>query len=320
MPNTVIGGIFVKRMDRLMAILIALQLRPERAQSLAEKFEVSKRTILRDMQSLSEMGVPIYSTTGPTGGFRLMEGYQLSPLQFNSQEALIILMALQAVTKMTDTPFNEARWTVIDKIRSSLPPHILEQIQPVLERTEIEMPVRNYRVPQLVELMDHTTNCKWLNIFYHSKNHQRWLVIFPKRVYTSHGFWYCEAYSVTHQEDRLIRVDRIKQIQETDPPTDTDVSSSKIGGEENERAIRIIAKLTYKGMLQVEQDIHIGECLYANSDDEWIVDFQCPVTEWSWAVQLFYSLGLDAEVLEPPILRKEIYDLAHQVSRRYQSS
>jgi len=125
---------------------------------------------------------------------------------------------------------------------------------------------------------------------------------------------------VTHHEDRLFRVDRIKQIQETDPPTVTDVSSSKIEGEENERAIRIIAKLTYKGMLQVEQDIHIGECLYAISDEEWIVDFQCPFTEWSWAVQLFYSLGLDVEVLEPPILRNEIYDLAQQVSQRYHSN
>lgn len=57
----------MKRTDRLMAILIALQQKPETAQRLADKFEVTKRTILRDMQSLSEMGIPLYSMTGPSG-------------------------------------------------------------------------------------------------------------------------------------------------------------------------------------------------------------------------------------------------------------
>lgn len=57
----------MRKLDRLMAIVMALQHRPETAQSLADKLEVSKRTIIRDMQALSEMGVPIYSLPGPQG-------------------------------------------------------------------------------------------------------------------------------------------------------------------------------------------------------------------------------------------------------------
>src|SRR5690349_16870199 len=110
------GTKVLKRTDRLMAILIALQQRPETAQSLADKFEVSKRTVLRDMQSLSEMGIPLYSITGPKGGFRLMEGFQLPPLQLDSQEALTVLFALRAVARIADAPFKQARWTVMDKI------------------------------------------------------------------------------------------------------------------------------------------------------------------------------------------------------------
>jgi predicted DNA-binding transcriptional regulator YafY len=305
-------------MDRLMAILISLQQRPETAQSLADKFEVSKRTILRDMQSLSEMGIPIYSTTGPMGGFRLMDGFQLSPLQFSSQEALIILMALQAFTKMTDTPFNKERWTVIDKIRSSLPQHTLKQIEPILERTEIEVPHRNFKVPNLSKLMDYTANAKWLNVFYRSQNHRRWLRIFPKRVYTSNGFWYCEAYSSTHGEERVFRVDRMDQLEVTEPPVEEKaIPFLNIDDESKNQSVRVKAKLTYRGMLQVEQDMHIGECIYAITDEEWVVDFLCPAAEWSWAVRFFFSLGLDAEVLEPESLRKEIYDLADQMCRRY---
>ncbi|MFC5649841.1 helix-turn-helix transcriptional regulator [Paenibacillus solisilvae] len=94
-------------MDRLLAILMALQQRQETAQSLADKFEVSKRTILRDMESLSEMGIPLYALTGPSGGFRIMEGFQLAPLQLNPSEVLTILFALQSMTRLQETPFNQ---------------------------------------------------------------------------------------------------------------------------------------------------------------------------------------------------------------------
>src|SRR5690606_20594868 len=101
----------MKKFDRLMAIVMALQQRPETAQSLADKLEVSRRTIMRDMQSLSEMGVPLYAMPGPAGGYRLMEGYKLPPLHLNHDEALVILFALKSSTRIADTPFNQARWT-----------------------------------------------------------------------------------------------------------------------------------------------------------------------------------------------------------------
>lgn len=245
-----------------MAILMALQQRAETAQSLADKFEVSKRTILRDMQSLSEMGVPLVSMTGPTGGFQLMEGYQLSPLQFTSQEALTILVSLQAMTKMTDT-------------------------------------------------------------FYRSQRHQRWLCILPKRIYTSHGFWYCEAYSPTHEEERLFRVDRMDKIEVIERPEYESENHLSHKDQSNSNKVsssfRVKAKLTYRGMLQVEQDIHIGECVHALSNEEWEADFQCPATEWSWAVRFFFSLGSDAEVTEPETLRKEIYRMAERLCNQYKS-
>lgn len=201
---------------------MALQRRPETAQSLADKLEVSKRTILRDMQSLSEMGIPLFSMTGPSGGFQLMEGFQLSPLQFNSQEALIILLALQAITRISDTPFNKERWTVIDKIINNLPANMLKQLEPILEHTEVNVPKRSYKAPHLSALLSYTAN----------------------------GFWYCEAYSTTHQEDRLFRVDRLDTIKEVEPPLkELQLIQSEIDKNESYAAanpIRIKAKLTIK--------------------------------------------------------------------------
>jgi predicted DNA-binding transcriptional regulator YafY len=310
----------LKRMDRLLAILIALQQKPETAQRLADKFEVSKRTILRDMQSLSEMGIPLYSMTGPAGGFRLMEGFQLPPLQLDSREALTVLFALRSLTRMTDTPFQQARWTVMDKIRAIMPEQTLKQIEPMLEYVEVEVPQRRVKTPHLSALLVHTAETRWIHVHYRSENHHRWLQLLPRRIYAAHGFWYCEAYSVTHEEQRTFRADRFEQIEVMEKSGD---ALRKVRQHEEkhrgqiEPSTRIVAKLTYRGALLAEQDLHIGECVKQVSEDAWELDFMCPAAEWRWAVRFFFTLGLDAEVMEPEHLRKEIFAMTNQLCDRY---
>ncbi|MDX8362641.1 helix-turn-helix transcriptional regulator [Cytobacillus sp. IB215316] len=309
----------MKRADRLMAILIALQHKSETAQSLADKFEVSKRTILRDMQALSEIGIPLYSMTGPSGGFHLMDGYQLPPLQFDVKEGLAILFALRAMTKIQDTPFNQERWTALDKIKAIIPDETLEQIDPILNHVELEVPNRNYKTPLLMSLLEYTVNSQWLNIKYRSKNHHRWVEILPKRVYTAHGFWYCEAYSHLHKEDRIFRVDRMDNI-EVIESTDNMTPSQKPSGKDTTRPappIRVIAKLTYQGALQLEQDPHIGHLVKNITDNEWEIDYMCPATEWNYTVNYFFSLGLNAHVIEPEAMRNEIFQLGQNMCYRY---
>jgi len=75
-----------KRFDRIVAILIQLQSKKiVRAQDLATRFEVSLRTIYRDIRTLEASGVPIYSEAGL--GYSLLEGYRLPPVMFTREEA-----------------------------------------------------------------------------------------------------------------------------------------------------------------------------------------------------------------------------------------
>lgn len=303
-----------------MAILIALQQKTMTAQSLADKLEVSKRTILRDMEALSEMGIPLYATTGPNGGFHLMDGYHLPPLQFDSQEALTILFALHALTKMADTPFNQARWTTMNKITAIMPPSILKQVEPILNHLEIDVPNRVYKTPFLNELLKFAAESTWINAHYRSENHQRWIKLLPYRLYMAHGFWYCEAYSVQHQEQRTFRADRFVQLEVLDK-TQSDICIAEMVQKKSDptsQPIPIIAKLTYRGALLAERDPQIGEFVKHVTDEEWELDFLCPAAEWNWAIKFFYMLGLDAEVIEPSSLKKEIYQMASQLSTRYQ--
>lgn len=309
----------MNRMDRMLAIVMALQQRAETSQSLADKLEVSKRTILRDIQSLSEIGVPITALSGPGGGYRLMDGYRLPPLQLDTGEAMALLLAVNGMSKYSDSPFQQARWTVLDKIRAILPDPMLNQLSILLQYVEMEVPERHYTAPYLGSIMDYITQAKWLRALYRSERYQRYIDMKPLRVYAAHGFWYCEAYSVLHREKRTFRVDRFADIVELDDPL------IDVNGECSDRTsdikppIRIRATFTYKGALIAEQDPHIGQLVRQKNDAEWEIEFDCPYSEWEWAVRFFFQIGLDAEVVEPPKLRQELKHLASLLVARYES-
>ena len=88
----------MNRTDRLLAIVLELQTRNRlRAQDLASTFEISKRTVYRDIQSLAEIGVPVVSIPGQ--GYSLVEGYFLPPVRFTPDEAT------------AGDPMSQLRWT-----------------------------------------------------------------------------------------------------------------------------------------------------------------------------------------------------------------
>lgn len=315
----------MNRTNRLAAIVMALQHGHETAHSLGEKFEVSRRTILRDIQSLSEMNVPIIAISGPGGGFRLMEGYVLPPLQLDPVEAATLIFALEGLSRYADTPFHEKRWTLMNKVKAIIPDDIMSRIDPMLKQLHHHIPDRNYILPHLDALLACIPEHGWLSVLYRSATRQRWLHICPSRVYASSGFWYCEAYSIEHGEQRLFRVDRIIEVKAIEPQ-DALVFHEQAEQQQGQPIppeqppTLVKARLSYRGMIEAEQDEHIGEKMIEIAPDLWELSFLCPPGEWDWAVRFFYRLGREAEVIEPLQLRSEIRQHAEEVSRRYLAS
>ena len=110
----------MNRIDRLLAIVLQLQAkRRQRAEDLAATFEVSKRTIYRDMLALAESGVPLISEPGK--GYSLVEGYFLPPLSFSTDEALMLLIGSDFAAQNFDAQYHSAALTANRKISAVLP-------------------------------------------------------------------------------------------------------------------------------------------------------------------------------------------------------
>jgi predicted DNA-binding transcriptional regulator YafY len=109
----------MNRIDRLTAILIQLQTkRVVKAEEIADRFEISLRTVYRDVKALMEAGVPIGSEAGK--GYFIVDGFHLPPVMFTEDEASSMLVAGKLVDKMADKSVRAAYGSALHKIKSVL--------------------------------------------------------------------------------------------------------------------------------------------------------------------------------------------------------
>ncbi len=113
------------RIERAFAILLILSDGATvTAASLAQRFEVSVRTIYRDVEMLGQTGVPLYAERGAAGGYRLLEGYFLPPVAFTRDEAVAGLLALALARGLKVPPFPAALEAAERKLAAALPPRL----------------------------------------------------------------------------------------------------------------------------------------------------------------------------------------------------
>jgi predicted DNA-binding transcriptional regulator YafY len=124
----------MNRVDRLVAIILLLQTNKKiTAEAIAQHFEVSVRTIYRDITALGEAGVPVIAEAGY--GYSLMQGYHLPPVMFTQQEAMAISTASTLVNGLTDPSVASAMQSALLKIQAVLPKEQLESLEKLENRT-----------------------------------------------------------------------------------------------------------------------------------------------------------------------------------------
>lgn len=115
----------MNRFDRALAILLLLRGgKTLSAADLAARFAVSTRTIYRDIETLSAVGVPVYAEMGRTGGFRLLAGYFLPPVMFTTGEAVSLLLGMTLLRSLRATPFAVELETAEQKLIAAVPDHL----------------------------------------------------------------------------------------------------------------------------------------------------------------------------------------------------
>ncbi|MCG7917623.1 MAG: HTH domain-containing protein, partial [Candidatus Thiodiazotropha taylori] len=133
----------MRRADRLFRI--TQELSAERyitAEYLADRLEVSVRTIYRDIEALSASGIPIEAAAGR--GYRLSKGFRVPPMMFNDDELTALMLGMRMVQGWCDSALAEAASTALDKVAAVVP----EKLRPVLSREALLVP--DFHIPSEV--------------------------------------------------------------------------------------------------------------------------------------------------------------------------
>jgi predicted DNA-binding transcriptional regulator YafY len=202
----------MNRTDRLVAVLLELQARGQlRAEDLAERFEVSVRTMYRDLEALSESGVPLLAVPGI--GYRLLEGYFLPPLSFTATEAGLLMIGGEYIRERVDSELRIAAETALSKLTSVLPAERREAVQDWRRRL-LFVHTRRGDDPRLKVVREAIEQRRVLRLLYHAfrraEAEQRDIEPFSL-VYLSER-WQVGAYCRLRQGPRLFRLDRIERI------------------------------------------------------------------------------------------------------------
>jgi predicted DNA-binding transcriptional regulator YafY len=306
----------VNRIDRLTAIILLLQGGRRTAGEIARRFEVSKRTVFRDIEALCEMGIPIVTEVGVNGGYSLMPDYSLTPLQLTFHETVLLRLALSSISELAQTPFQQERESLLAKIQALIPDQHKPETERVLQTLHLNIPNRSYSTPFIEQLLEGARIEQWFCVTYHSAQRTSQQTILPRRVYSSGGFWYCDAYSQDHQEERTYRVDRFTAVDVTDPPVHNAPLPSRLPYKHpSHPEVRI--KLTTRGILMMERNPYFSEAIQPSDDGQALLCFRWPPAENDWLARLLLSFGSEAEILAPETLRTLVQQMAQEIANRY---
>jgi len=304
--------------SRLLELLSLLQGRRDwPGNELADRLEVSGRTIRRDMERLRQLGYPVESATGPAGGYRLRAGSAMPPLLLDDEEAIAIAVGLRTAARASVTGIEEPAVRALVKLEQILPAHLRRRVS-ALGSATFTLPAAGPTVDpqQLTVIAAACRDTECLRFGYRSRDGTATRREVEPHSLVNHGRrWYLVAWDIGREDWRTFRVDRLAKPASTGrrfaprglPAKDAAAYVERsIAGAPNRfealvtvraAAEEIASRVpTYWGEIE---PIDAHSCRYRTGDDD-----------LRWLALRVAMLGVDFEVQEPPELVEHLRALS----------
>lgn len=302
----------MNRLDRLFAITTTLQRKGTvRASDLAATYEVSTRTIYRDIGALSEAGVPVVSLPGQ--GYALSEGFFLPPLIFTQDEAAAIALGTRMLaSQATGRHIAEAE-QALEKIVAVLPADARQRVERLSDIITIPFPQRRFDLddPRLTKLQEAILDRRVVELRYHSRSGDEITEreVEPRELSYFDRTWFLTGYCRLRQDVRSFRVERMTAVTLSDEHfTPNDLPARQ------RRPVEVRVRFSESTAPWVRERQHWA-FQREEQDDGGVVMIYGPdnldeISSW------ILGWGTDAEPLSPPELRDLIKNEAQAVAER----
>jgi predicted DNA-binding transcriptional regulator YafY len=201
----------------VLTVLEVLQARDHvTGAELAERLEVDLRTVQRYMVRLKDLSIPVESSRGVGGAYRLKPGYRLPPLLLTNEEAFALSLGLRSLRQVGLSAFAPATEGALHKLGRVLPEALRESIRTVEDVVAIEPGpwVVSTSVEYLIQAASAIRTCRRIRFAYQSHNgEQSRRQIEPYAVMHTDGRWYLIGYCLTRKALRTFRLDRVSKLE-----------------------------------------------------------------------------------------------------------
>lgn len=292
------------RSERLNQELIFLSYKNEfHVNDLMAAFDISKRTALRDIQSLEQLGLTFYVEPGRYGGYKLTKRQLWVPVLLNIQEINALFFAIKALSLLSATPFEKSYTTIYQKLMATLP---LAEQQKVTRLQEV---VNYYTIPNLDgpkllrpllnAILNETVVALQLKTTKTPQRFQLFDLLFRN------GVWFISGVNLTTQHWEIIRCDTVTALTETDQPAQLSYEALKqrqTTYDQQHHNIAYRCKLTPHGR-EIVQRNHYANMQLERIDGQDYLFGGYNQDEYDYMIQYLLALGTNVQIIEPKSLQ-----------------
>ena len=299
------------KIDRLIGILsVLLQEEKTTAPELAERFEVSRRTINRDIEDLCKAGIPIRTTQGTGGGISIMDGYRMDRTILTSKDMQMILAGLRSLDSVSGSSYYGR---LMEKIQAGSSEFIIGRDSSLIDLSSW---YRETLAPKIETIQDAIGDKRSIRFLYYAPSGESRRTVEPYYLVFRWASWYLWAWCTDRKGYRLFKLNRMDQVTETDQEficreaPMPDLSTEKIfpGG------IKVKALFTQDMKWRLVEEFG-PQCFTETGDGKLL--FTADYTDMENLVTWFMTFGAKAEVLEPAEARDIIRGNAEETLKIY---
>ncbi len=302
------------KIDRLIGILsVLLQEEKATAPELAKRFEVSRRTINRDIEDLCRAGIPVRTAQGNGGGIRIMDGYRMDRTILTSKDMQMILAGLRSLDSVSGSGYYGQ---LMEKIQAGSSEFISGRDSVLIDLSSWH---RESLVPKIETIQDAIGDRKRIRFRYYAPSGESERTVEPYYLVFRWSSWYLWGWCPKRKAFRLFKLTRMDGVQETEKTFECrdmkmpDFSNEKIfpGG------------IKVKALFESDQKWRLveefGPSSFKEKDDGRLL-FTADYTDMENLITWLMTFGDKAEVIEPKEARDKIADMVRKMTVIYKES
>jgi predicted DNA-binding transcriptional regulator YafY len=314
----------MNKLERLAGIVFIMGRKGKiQARELAERFEVSERTIYRDIQALSELRVPIVAESGTGGGYSIAPGYFLRPVVFSDAECQALILGCEFISGQKGFPLAQPAVLALEKLESIMPEQNVAVAKKLAAKISYKIPVAaaSHQLAEMLSLLKTAMeNRQTIEVKYQALRTQKTTIrkIDVYRLFFEQDAWHILGFCHLRREVRQFKVARIQNLKYTgDTFQAEDWGSLSSNNSEPKEPIlvkvdkesptgrKLIESPSFQSFIRDED----AQALYLSFTAEWF--------STAYIIETVLGFGKSAEIISPEDVRREFINEIREINEVY---